>query len=104
MFVPSLQAVIAQSPLPRFRIIDGYGIPAKERRDWYVNRLKNCEPGVYHFLHHATAPVADEAPFPDWPGRKADFDSLQDDEIKQILSQYVLLTYREVRDALRQSL
>lgn len=96
-----LDDLLAQAPLPRFGVVDGYSVPAEHRRDWYVDTLSGLKPGVYHLIHHAAVPTTEGKVLPDWQGRQADFLALQDPEVKQVLSEFTLLTYRDVRDALR---
>ncbi len=98
-----LESLLAESPLPRFRIIDGYGVPPQDRRQWYIDKLSSLGPGVYHLMHHSTVSNCQEEVLPDQEGRKADFEALQDEEVRRIIGEFVPLTYREVRDALRRS-
>jgi len=105
---PELKAPLAElftrSPLPKFRVADAYGAEPGKRRDVYVELLRGLSPGVYHFIHHAAAPTAEGRQLPDWEGRKADLESLQDAEVRRVLGEFVLLTYRDIRDAMRQYL
>ncbi len=97
----TLRPLLASSPLPKVRVIDGYKTPVAERRDWYLKTLATLKPGVYHWIHHAALPTPAGQALPDWQSRQADLDALQDPEVRQILFQLPRLTYREVRDALR---
>lgn len=96
-----LASIMAHSPLPRVRVLDAYTVKPAERRDRYIELLSQQGPGVYHFIHHAAAPTAEGRMLPDWEGRKADLEALSDPEVMRVTNEFMLLTYREVRDALR---
>jgi hypothetical protein len=96
-----LAAIAAQSPLPKVRLVDSYPVPPADRKAWYVDTLSRLGPGVYHLIHHAAVPTPEARLLPDWEKRNADFESLRDPDVRRVLSEFVLLTYREVRDAMR---
>ncbi|MFZ5815899.1 MAG: ChbG/HpnK family deacetylase [Bacillota bacterium] len=103
-FREELIALCEASPLPKVQLVDGYYIPAAERRDWYLDTLSRLGPGVYHLIHHAAAPTAEGRALLDWEGRKADLEALLDPEVRRVLGEFALLTYREVRDGMRRYL
>lgn len=103
-FREDLIALCEASPLPRLQIVDGYQVDPTVRRDWYIETLSALGPGVYHFIHHAAVPTAEGRALGDWKGREADLESLQDPELRRILGEFTQLTYRDVRDALREHL
>jgi hypothetical protein len=100
-FQEELIALCEASPLPKVQLVDGYYVNPTERRDWYLDTLSRLGPGVYHLIHHAAAPTEEGQALLDWEGRKADLDALMDPEVRRVLGEFILLTYREVRDAMR---
>lgn len=100
-FLPALEQLLAASPLPRFRPLDTYPVPPAEKRDWFLDTLPRLGPGVYHLIHHAQLPTPEGQALPDWENRQADFEALQDAAVRRVIAEFVPLTYREVRDALR---
>lgn len=103
-FRAELIALCEASPLPKLKIIDGYDVPPAERAAWYVDMLSQARPGVYHFIHHAAQATDEGRALGDWEGRQADLDALRDPTLRRVLDEFVLLTYREVRDGLRRYL
>lgn len=99
-----LRQVIEGSPLPGFRIVDTYGVNPQTRGDWYVDTLSKLGPGVYHLIHHAAVPTSEGQVLPDWEKRAADFHALQRSDVRQVLGEFVGLTYQDVRDGIRQYL
>ncbi|WP_374711751.1 carbohydrate deacetylase [Symbiobacterium terraclitae] len=100
-FRQDLVALCERSPLPRLRIVDGYHIPPAERKAWYCDTLSRLGPGLYHLIHHAAVPTDEGRALADWEGRQADLEALQDPDVRRVLAEFVLITYRDVRDALR---
>jgi predicted glycoside hydrolase/deacetylase ChbG (UPF0249 family) len=100
------RAFMEQSPLPAFRTADSYGVDSPEScRSWWLDKLSTLAPGVYHLLHHAALPTEEGQMLPDWRVRAADFHALSDPEVRRLLrEECILLTYRQVRQALRQTL
>lgn len=103
-FQEELIALCEATPLPKVRLVDGYYVAHAERRAWYIDTLSKLGPGVYHLIHHAAAPTEEGRALPDWEGRQTDLEALQDPEVRRVLGEFVLLTYREVRDAMRRYL
>lgn len=103
-FRADLIALCEASPLPKMKIIDGYGVPPAQRTAWYVDVLSQAGPGVYHLIHHAAADTDEGRALADWEGRQADLDALLDPSVRCALGEFVPLTYRAVRDALRRYL
>lgn len=103
-FREGLAELLSASPLPKVRMIDGYHVPPADRRDWYLDTLSKLGPGVYHLIHHAAEPTPEGQALPDWQGRQADLEALLDPEVRRVLGEYTLLTYREIRDAMRRYL
>ncbi|MFZ5824639.1 MAG: ChbG/HpnK family deacetylase [Bacillota bacterium] len=100
-FQEELIALCEGSPLPKVQLVDGYWVEAPERRAWYIDTLSQLGPGVYHLIHHAAAATDEGRLLPDWEGRQTDLDALLDPEVRRVLGEFTLLTYREVRDAMR---
>ncbi|HYF94141.1 MAG TPA: ChbG/HpnK family deacetylase [Symbiobacteriaceae bacterium] len=97
----ALEAVLEQSTLPRVRVLDAYGVKPEEARLRYIELLSQQGPGVYHLIHHAAVPTAEGRMLPDWKTRKADLETLADSHVIRVLNEFVLLTYRDMREALR---
>ena len=100
-FQEELIALCEASPLPKVQLVDGYWVEAPDRRAWYIDTLSQLGPGVYHLIHHAAAATDEGRLLPDWEGRQTDLDALLDPEVRRVLGEFTLLTYREVRDAMR---
>lgn len=100
-FRAALEELLSQVSLPKFGVVDGYFVPHTERTAWYVDTLSELGPGVYHLIHHAAVPTPEGQALPDWEGRRADLEALQDPAVRRVLSEFTLLTYRDVRDGLR---
>lgn len=103
-FREDLIALCESSPLPKVQIVDSYYVDLAQRRDWYVDTLSQLGPGVYHLIHHAAAATEEGKALGDWELRQADLDALFDPEVRRVLGEFVLLTYRDVRDAMRRYL
>jgi chitin disaccharide deacetylase len=99
-----LEAFVAQTPLPRVKLVNHYRADPATRRQLYIDLFSGAGPGVYHFIHHAAVATEEGRMLPSWRERQADFEALQDPEVKRVLGEFVPLTYREVRDALRRYL
>ncbi len=76
-------------------------MPNAERQAWFVETLSGLGPGVYHLIHHAAVPTAEGRALGDWELRRGDLEALQHPDFRRVLGEFVLLTYREVRDAMR---
>jgi len=85
-------------------LVTGYGGPPQEMRAWYLDTLRRAGPGVYHLIHHSALDTPEARALPDWDRRLADLSALQDAEVRRAIGEFRLLTYREVRDALRAAL
>ncbi len=92
--------IINRFTMPKYRVVDGYSIPPEERRDWYIKKLSELGPGIYHMIHHSALPEADARVLPDWEGRKADYEALMDPGVRKVMKDFTSLTYREIRDNL----
>jgi hypothetical protein len=103
-FRDGLVELISASPLPKVKLVDGYTVAAADRRAWYLDTLSKLPPGVYHLIHHAAEPTPEGRALPDWQGRQADLEALLDPEVRGVLGEFTLLTYREIRDAMRRYL
>jgi len=100
-WIPQLREVIDASPLPRVRLVSANGVPTQELAGWYVQTLRDLGPGVYHLYHHAARPTPEGLALPDGDRRRVDVMTWQDAAVRDLIGEYRLLTYREVRDALR---
>lgn len=101
--IKAIRSLLMQSALPKVNVIDGYSTPNASRCDWFLQTLAKLQPGVYHFIHHAALPTVESQRIPDWQSRQADLEALQDADVRRAISRFPLLTYREVREALRAS-
>src|SRR5579875_1683233 len=99
-----IEKIRANSPLPKVFWIDSYSVNVEPRRDWYIETLSNLKPGVYHFIHHAAESTPEGQRLPDWQKRQGDYEALKDPEVRRLLSELTLITYRDVRDAMRKYL
>lgn len=97
----ALGDVLDRSPLPRVTVLDDYRGKPEHRKERYIELLSQVGPGVYHFIHHAAAPTAEGRALPDWECRKADLEALADPTVICVINEFTLVTYREVREALR---
>ncbi|WP_067934089.1 ChbG/HpnK family deacetylase [Alicyclobacillus kakegawensis] len=97
-----LLRILEASPLPRVRLIDSYPVPADQRASWYIDTLSGLPPGVYHLIHHAAVPTDEARVLPDWQKREADLEALRHPDVRRLLGEFVLLTYREVQAGMRQ--
>jgi len=100
-FREPLLALLAAAPLPRVTLVDSYPVPNEERAAWYVETLAGLGPGVYHLIHHAAVPTDEGKALRDWQLRQGDLEALQSPAFRKVLDGFVLLTYREIRDAMR---
>jgi len=103
-FREPLRRLLEGTPLPRVHLVTGYGGPPQEMRAWYLDTLRRAGPGVYHLIHHSALDTPEARALPDWDRRLADLSALQDAEVRRAIGEFRLLTYREVRDALRAAL
>lgn len=103
-FREDLIELCESSPLPKVQIVDTYYVEAADRRDWYIDTLSGLGPGVYHLIHHAAAGTDEGRALGDWEVRQADLQALSDPGVRRVLSEFQLLTYREVRDGMRRYL
>ena len=100
-FKAALTEIVEQAGVPQIGLVDTYDAPMKDRRAWYVDRLSALGPGVYHVLHHAQKPTDEGRRLGDWEKRRADLEALADPEVKRVLAEFVPLSYKTVRDAIR---
>lgn len=98
-----LEQLMEASPLPRTTLVDTYEL-GPQRAAWYADTLSQLGPGVYHLIHHAAVPTPEAQALSDWEKRNGDFEALRDATVRRVLDEFVLLTYRDVRDALRKYL
>ncbi|WP_157205780.1 ChbG/HpnK family deacetylase [Calidithermus timidus] len=103
-FLPALQKLSNSSALPQVVVVDGYGIPPQQRREWYLQSLSRLGPGVYQLIHHAATGDPEGHFLEDWPGRKADLEALKDPEVRRVIGGFEPLTWRAVREAWRRML
>jgi len=96
-----LEDLLGCTSLPRVRWLDSYPIPPVQRRTWYLDALSKAGPGVYHLIHHAAVPTPEAQMLPDWERRRADYEALRDAEVRRVIGEFILLTYRQVREELR---
>jgi predicted glycoside hydrolase/deacetylase ChbG (UPF0249 family) len=97
-----LGKLFARARLPRFKLADVYGVKPEEKVRFLKAFLTEAEPGVYHLIHHACLLTEESRDLPDIEVRLSDFKALSDPEVRKLIEEkWVLLTYREVRDALR---
>jgi predicted glycoside hydrolase/deacetylase ChbG (UPF0249 family) len=97
-----LGKLFARAKLPRFKLADVYGVKPEEKVRFLKAFLTEAEPGVYHLIHHACLLTEESRDLPDIEVRLSDFKALSDPEVRKLIEEkWVLLTYREVRDALR---
>ncbi|KPL83862.1 hypothetical protein SE15_01080 [Thermanaerothrix daxensis] len=96
-----IESLLDRAPLPKVRWLDSYPVPPDQRRAWYLDTLSRAGPGVYHLIHHSALPTPEAQSLPDWEKRKADYEALQDAEVRRVIGEFTLLTYRQVREALR---
>ncbi|WP_245587722.1 ChbG/HpnK family deacetylase [Calidithermus chliarophilus] len=100
-FLAALQALRERSALPQVTVVDGYGVPPQQRREWYLQALSGLGAGVYQLIHHAACADAEGQSLGDWQGRKADLEALKDPEVRRVIGEFELLTWREVREVWR---
>ncbi len=96
-----IERLLARAPLPKVRWLDSYSISPIQKREWLIETLRQAGPGVYHLIHHAALPTPEAQMLPDWEKRCSDYEALRDSTVRQVIGEFVLLTYRQVRDALR---
>lgn len=99
IFLLELERLIAEAPFPRVRFLDSYGLPPEERLGFYLD-LANLPPGLYYLVHHSALPTPESRALPDWPTREADYFALSHPEVRRVLSEFYLLTWKEVQEAL----
>lgn len=100
-FLPALQRLRDDSALPQVTVVDGYGVPPENRREWYLQTLSRLGPGIYQLIHHAATDDPEGRFLEDWPGRKADLEALKDAELRRVIAEFEPLTWRAVREAWR---
>jgi len=100
-----LKPLLDKVKLPRFRLLDFYGVKLGERKRYLRDLLLNQEPGVYHLIHHSCLRTDESRDLPDIDLREDDFKILSDPEIRRIIEErWELVTYRMIRDGLRKYL
>jgi len=98
----ALAGILGRARMPRFKLVDTYGVNPEEKARFLKAFLTEAEPGVYHLIHHACLLTEESRDLPDIEVRFSDFKALSDPEVRKLIEEkWVLLTYREVRDALR---
>ncbi len=97
-FVSDLERLLAESPFPKVRFLDPYGLPPEERLGFYLG-LAHLGPGLYHLVHHSALPTPEGRALPDWRTREADYFALSHPEVRRVLSEFYPLTWRAVREA-----
>jgi hypothetical protein len=103
-FRDTLKAMIATSPLPQMGAFSAYQGPLDGHRPWLLRTLRELQPGLWHFIHHAALPTPEGQMLPDWQTRRADYEALADPAARATFDgDVVLLTYRQLRDALREA-
>ncbi|MFY9113706.1 MAG: ChbG/HpnK family deacetylase [Dethiobacteria bacterium] len=93
--------MLGKIEMPKYRLVDGYRVPPPQRKDWYLEKLSGLEPGVYHLIHHSAVPETDLV-LPDRAVRTADFEALIDPQVREVIGEFRMLSYREIRDKLRE--
>lgn len=96
-----IEHLLVRAPLPKVRWLDSYPISPMKKREWFIQTLSQAGSGVYHLIHHAALPTPETQMLPDWEKRCSDYEALQDPTVRQVMREFILLTYRQVRDALR---
>lgn len=96
-----IEELLARAPLPRTRWLDSYPVPPAQRRAWFVDTLSRARPGIYHLVHHAALATPEAQSLPDWQKRTADYEALSEAEVRRVIGEFVPLTYRQVREVLR---
>ena len=98
-FLPELERLLYETPFPRVRFLDPYGLPPEERLGFYLD-LAHLPPGLYYLVHHSALPTPEGRALPDWPTREADYFALSHPEVRRVLAEFHPLTWRAVREAL----
>jgi hypothetical protein len=97
-FVGAVERIIAASPIPSMKVLNGYGVPPEDRRAFYLDALPRLGPGLHQLVHHAALPGG---ALSDAEGRAADHASLVDPEVRRVMAEFVPLTWYALRAALR---
>ncbi len=100
-FLPELERLMAEAPFPRVRFLDPYGLPPEERLGFYLG-LAHLPPGLYYLAHHSALPTPEGRALPDWATREADYFALAHPEVRRVLAEFHPLTWRAVREALKE--
>jgi hypothetical protein len=96
--------MVATSPLPQMSVFNAYPVPSDGYRPWLLRTLRELRPGLWHFIHHAALPTPEGQMLPDWQTRRADYEALADPATRTAFDgDVILLTYRQLRDALREA-
>ncbi|GAB5603853.1 carbohydrate deacetylase [Thermus sp. FJN-A] len=98
-FLPDLLRLMEESPFPRVRFLDPYGLPPEERLGFYLG-LAHLPPGLYHLVHHSALPTPEGRALPDWATREADYFALSHPEVRRVLAEFHPLTWKAVREVL----
>jgi predicted glycoside hydrolase/deacetylase ChbG (UPF0249 family) len=98
---PELETLIGDSKFPKVRVIDTYKVPPETKRNWYIETLPKLPNGVYHLIHHAACLTPETEHLEDIDVRTSDQASLMDKEVQRVISEFVMLPYREVRNYIR---
>ena len=94
--------MLEKSQLPKYCMVSTYDFPVEKREEKYLEVLSVLKPGVYHFIHHAACGTTEARVVPDWQVRRADYRALMDKRVRELIDkEFILLTYRDIRDALR---
>lgn len=99
----SYQSLLDTTPLPKMRLIDSYDAPIEDRTEWYEEVLRSQLPGVYHLRHHAALPSDETEMLPDAAKRIGDYAALQSERVRRAISEFTIVTFREIGDAWRQT-
>lgn len=98
-FVPDLERLMATAPFPRVRFLDPYGLSPENRIGFYLD-LANLGSGLYYLVHHSALPTPEGRALPDWETREADYFALAHPEVRRVLSEFHILTWKTVQEAL----
>lgn len=103
-FRERLSRLLRRVRLPRLRLasLPYVKLDYEHRLRAFRSFLLDAEPGVYHIVHHACLKTEETRDLPDIDIREGDYRVLTDPEVRKVLEEkWVLLTYREIRDAFR---
>ncbi len=100
--------MMKKSPLPKTSLVTSYDAPLDNRAEWFINMLSSLKTNrVYRFIHHGAYPPPKAREISDLQNRRADDyralrDRRRDRRVKALIEkEFVLLTYHDLRDAMR---